>query len=127
MFGTKCRPMLLCPCRNRGCPRPNNCVKPPRKNRSFAARWKSLALSYSRLTMVSGRPRLMNPWTVPRRPPTMFKELGQLTNLLRQAPRMKEEMEKLQQRLGQVTAEGDAGAGMVKIKVNGRMEVLACS
>jgi nucleoid-associated protein EbfC len=56
----------------------------------------------------------------------MFKELGQIAGLMRHLPKIKEEMERLQQRLGQLTAEGDAGAGMVKIRVNGRMEVLAC-
>jgi hypothetical protein len=55
----------------------------------------------------------------------MFKELGQVMGLLRQAPKIKEEMEKLQQRLAGLTAEGDAGAGMVRVRVNGRMEVLA--
>ena len=38
----------------------------------------------------------------------------------------KEEMDRLQGRLGQITAEGDAGGGMVKVSVNGRMEVTAC-
>jgi nucleoid-associated protein EbfC len=57
----------------------------------------------------------------------MFKELGQLAGLLRQAPKIKEEMDKLQQRLGTITAEGDAGAGMVRVRVNGRMEVIACT
>lgn len=57
----------------------------------------------------------------------MFKELGQLAGLLKQAPRIKEEMEKLQQRLAQITADGDAGAGMVKVRVNGRMEIISCS
>ncbi|HXG09350.1 MAG TPA: YbaB/EbfC family nucleoid-associated protein [Gemmataceae bacterium] len=57
----------------------------------------------------------------------MFKELGQLAGLMRQLPKLKEEMERFQQRLGQLTAEGDAGGGMVKVRVNGRMEVLACT
>jgi DNA-binding YbaB/EbfC family protein len=57
----------------------------------------------------------------------MFKEIGQMANLMKQLPRIKEEMEKLQQRLGTVSAEGDAGGGMVKITVNGRMEVISCS
>ncbi len=57
----------------------------------------------------------------------MFKELGQIASLLKQAPRIKDEMGKLQQRLAQITAEGDAGAGMVKVRVNGKMEVLACT
>jgi DNA-binding YbaB/EbfC family protein len=56
----------------------------------------------------------------------MFKELGQIAGLMRHLPKIKEEMERLQQRLGQLTAEGDAGAGTVRVRVNGRMEVLAC-
>jgi nucleoid-associated protein EbfC len=56
----------------------------------------------------------------------MFKELGQLANLIRNGPRIRDEMDKLQKRLGEITAEGDAGAGMVKVRVNGRMEVVRC-
>jgi hypothetical protein len=55
----------------------------------------------------------------------MFKEMGQIANLMQQLPRIKEEMEKLQQRMGQLVAEGDAGAGMVKVRVNGRYEIQA--
>ncbi len=55
----------------------------------------------------------------------LFKDIGQIAGLMRQLPRIREEVEKLQQRLGQLTAEGDAGAGMVRVRVNGRMEVLA--
>jgi nucleoid-associated protein EbfC len=55
----------------------------------------------------------------------MFKEMGQLANLMQQLPRIKEEVEKLQQRMGQLVAEGDAGAGMVKVRINGRYEILA--
>jgi DNA-binding YbaB/EbfC family protein len=57
----------------------------------------------------------------------MFKELGQLAGLWKQLPKIKEEMEKFQQRLGQITAEGDAGGGMVKARVNGRLELLSCT
>jgi DNA-binding YbaB/EbfC family protein len=57
----------------------------------------------------------------------MFKELGQLAGLMRQLPRIKEEMERLQQRLGQLVAEGDAGGGLVKVRVNGRLEMIACT
>jgi DNA-binding YbaB/EbfC family protein len=57
----------------------------------------------------------------------MFKELGQMMGLMKQLPKIKEEMDRLQQRLSQVTAEGDAGAGMVKVRVNGKNEVIACS
>jgi DNA-binding YbaB/EbfC family protein len=58
----------------------------------------------------------------------MFKELGQLAGLMRSLPqlgKLREEMQKFQQKLGEITAEGDAGAGMVKVKVNGKMEILA--
>jgi hypothetical protein len=57
----------------------------------------------------------------------MFKELGQMMGLLKQAPKIKEEMERLQQRLPTLNAEGDAGAGMVRVRVNGRMELISVS
>jgi len=57
----------------------------------------------------------------------MFKGLGQLASLMTQLPKIREEMERFQQSLGQLTAEGDAGGGMVKVKANGKMEVLACT
>src|SRR5258707_6532503 len=57
----------------------------------------------------------------------MFKELGQMAGFLKQLPKIKEEMDRLQQRVGQLTAEGDAGGGMVKVRFNGRMEMLACT
>ncbi|HVS39532.1 MAG TPA: YbaB/EbfC family nucleoid-associated protein [Gemmataceae bacterium] len=57
----------------------------------------------------------------------MFKGIGQLAGMLGNLPKIREEMEKLQQRLPQLTAEGDAGAGMVKVRVNGRMEVVKCT
>ena len=56
----------------------------------------------------------------------MFKDIGQIAGLMKNLPKIKEEMERLQQRLGQVTADGDAGGGMVKVRANGRMEVLSC-
>ena len=56
----------------------------------------------------------------------MFKEIGQLASLMKNAGKIREEMQKLQQRLGQLTAEGDAGGGMVKVTVNGSLEVTAC-
>jgi DNA-binding YbaB/EbfC family protein len=57
----------------------------------------------------------------------MFKELGQIASLMRHLPKIKEEMDRLQQRLGQLSAEGNAGAGMVRVRVNGRMEVQSCT
>jgi len=55
----------------------------------------------------------------------MFKGMGQMANLLRNLPKLQESMAEMQQRLEQVTAEGDAGAGMVKARVNGKLEVLS--
>ncbi len=58
------------------------------------------------------------------RVPEMFKEMGQFFSMMRSLPKIREEMDRLQQNLGQLTAEGDAGAGMVRVRVNGKMEVL---
>src|SRR5438552_7330004 len=57
----------------------------------------------------------------------MFEKLSQVASLLRNPSKIKEEIERTQQRLGQLTAEGDAGGGMVKVRVNGKMEVLGCT
>jgi len=56
----------------------------------------------------------------------MFKEFGQLAGLMKNAGKIREEMQKLQQRLGQMISEGDAGGGMVKVTVNGNLEVVSC-
>ena len=56
----------------------------------------------------------------------MFGQLGQIASLMKNLPKIREEMEKLQGMIARVTAEGDAGGGMVKTKVNGHMEVLRC-
>jgi DNA-binding YbaB/EbfC family protein len=57
----------------------------------------------------------------------MFKGMGQLAGLMKNLPKLQEEMGRLQERLAQVSAEGDAGAGMVKVKANGKFEVTACT
>lgn len=56
----------------------------------------------------------------------MFKEMGQIMSLLKNAGKMQGEVEKLQQRIAQITAEGVAGGDMVTIKMNGKMEVQSC-
>jgi DNA-binding YbaB/EbfC family protein len=56
----------------------------------------------------------------------MFGQMGQILGLMRNLPKIKEELEKLQAKTAQLTAEADAGGGMVKAKVNGNMEVLRC-
>jgi DNA-binding YbaB/EbfC family protein len=60
----------------------------------------------------------------------LFKNIGnisQLMGLVSQLPKIQEEMGKLQQRAAQLTAEGDAGAGMVRVRVNGKQEILSCT
>ncbi len=57
----------------------------------------------------------------------MFKEISQLTGLLRNLPKMKEQMEELRAKLGQITAEGSAGGGMVTVRANGHLELLGCT
>ncbi len=54
----------------------------------------------------------------------MFGQLGQIAGLLRQLPKLKEEAEKFQAKLGEIVADGSAGGDMVTVRVNGRMEVL---
>ena len=55
----------------------------------------------------------------------MFKELGQIASLMKNLPKIREEMSKLHGKMAQISAEGDAGGGMVKARVNGNMEVVA--
>jgi nucleoid-associated protein EbfC len=56
----------------------------------------------------------------------MFKEIGQFASLMKNLPKIREEVEQLQQRLARITAEGSAGGDLVKARVNGKMEVLSC-
>lgn len=56
----------------------------------------------------------------------MFKEIGQLTSLMRNLPKLKEQMEEFQEKLAKIVAEGQAGGDMVTAKINGKMQLLAC-
>lgn len=55
----------------------------------------------------------------------MFKELGSMLNLLRNQGKLQEEAQKFQAAVGNLTAEGSAGGGLVTVKVNGRFEVVS--
>ena len=55
----------------------------------------------------------------------MFNNLGQLADLMRNAGRLRETVEKATESLGQVQVEGAAGGGVVTARVNGRMEVVS--
>src|SRR5947209_19042234 len=56
----------------------------------------------------------------------MFKEFGQVMGLMKNLPKLQAAMAEMQQKLGRISVEGNAGAGMVVITVNGRMEVTRC-
>src|SRR5262245_3017958 len=56
----------------------------------------------------------------------MFDKLGQMMGLLKNMPKLQAAMAEMQGKLGQIAAEGNAGAGMVVVTVNGRMEVTKC-
>src|SRR5271156_3968428 len=57
----------------------------------------------------------------------MFKEIGQLASLMKNLPKIREEVGQLQDRLARIVVEGNAGAGMVKTKVNGKIELISCA
>jgi DNA-binding YbaB/EbfC family protein len=57
----------------------------------------------------------------------VFKEIGQIASLMRNMPKIREEANQLQERLGKIVVDGDAGAGMVKTRVNGKIELIACT
>ncbi|MCL2871856.1 MAG: YbaB/EbfC family nucleoid-associated protein [Betaproteobacteria bacterium] len=48
---------------------------------------------------------------------------GQLGNLMKQAQKMQENMQRAQEELAQMEIEGQSGAGLVKITMTGRHEV----
>ncbi|MEK6237484.1 MAG: YbaB/EbfC family nucleoid-associated protein [Planctomycetales bacterium] len=56
----------------------------------------------------------------------MFKGLGNLTSLLKNAGQMRERMEGLNERLKSKRVQGSAGGGLVSIEANGLQEVLSC-
>lgn len=55
----------------------------------------------------------------------MFNNLGNLADLMRNAGKLRETMEKATESLGQLQVEGTAGGGVVTVRVNGRLEVVS--
>ena len=55
----------------------------------------------------------------------VFNNLGNLADLMRNAGKVREAMEKATGALGQLQVEGTAGGGAVSARANGRMELLA--
>ncbi len=55
----------------------------------------------------------------------MFGNLGNMADLLRNAGKLRESVEKATEQLGALVVEGSAGGGVVVAKANGRMEVVS--
>ncbi len=53
-----------------------------------------------------------------------MKNLKNLAGLLGNADEMREKMAQMQEELAKLTAEADAGAGAVRVVVNGKMQVM---
>jgi nucleoid-associated protein EbfC len=56
----------------------------------------------------------------------MLGNIGQIMSLMKNLPKLQASMQEMQEKLAQVSVEGNAGAGMVVVTVNGRMEVTKC-
>lgn len=56
----------------------------------------------------------------------MFKGLGNLAQLLKQAQEAQAKMGELKERLARLTVEGASGGGLVKVEMNGQQEALRC-
>jgi DNA-binding YbaB/EbfC family protein len=54
----------------------------------------------------------------------VFNNLGNLADLMRNAGKIRDTMERASESLGQLQVEGTAGGGVVTAKVNGRLEVV---
>jgi DNA-binding YbaB/EbfC family protein len=55
----------------------------------------------------------------------VFKSLGNIASLLKQAKQMQSRMSELQEKLAQLRVEGASGGGLVQVEVNGQQKVIA--
>ncbi len=55
----------------------------------------------------------------------VFNNLGNLADLMKNAGKLRESMEKATEALGQVQVDGTAGGGVVTAKVNGKLELVS--
>ncbi len=56
----------------------------------------------------------------------MYKGLGQLASLMKNAHEIQGRMKEMQEALRRLKVEGTAGGGMVAIEMNGQQQVLVC-
>ncbi|MBI1313120.1 YbaB/EbfC family nucleoid-associated protein [bacterium] len=57
----------------------------------------------------------------------MFKGLGDLASMMKQAREMQSRMAEMQEKLTQLRIKGSSGGGMVIVETNGKQDVLSCS
>jgi DNA-binding YbaB/EbfC family protein len=57
----------------------------------------------------------------------MFKELGSLATLMKNAQALTGKMQEMRDRLGERRVTGSAGGGMVTVEMNGHSQCLACN
>ena len=55
----------------------------------------------------------------------MFSNLGNLADLMRNAGKIQESMQKATEKLGELEVEASSGGGVVTARTNGRLEVLS--
>ena len=55
----------------------------------------------------------------------MFKGLGNIASLMKQAQEMQGRMTEIQESLGRLRVEGSAGGGMITVEANGQQKILA--
>src|SRR4051812_15273968 len=108
----------------------------------MATRWSRRSSSCSRRGRFTWRPRRSGKrrveWSPTRRDPPrtrsplpglggtdVFNNLGNLADLMRNAGKIRETMEKATESLGQLQVEGTAGGGVVTAKANGRLELVS--
>lgn len=57
----------------------------------------------------------------------MFKGLGQIASLMKQAQEMQGRFSEIQDELRHLKVEGTAGGGMVRVEMNGQQQMLSCT
>lgn len=56
----------------------------------------------------------------------MFKGLGQIASLMKQAQQLQGRMKDMQEGLRRLKVEGSTGGGMVAVEMNGQQQLLSC-
>lgn len=56
----------------------------------------------------------------------MFKGLGQLASMMKQAQEIQGRMKEMQEALRRLKIDGSAGGGMVTVEMNGQQQLLSC-